>query len=670
MALQKLDFMPGINKENTPYSVEGGWVDSDKIRFRSGRPEKINGWDKFYANQLIGATRKLHVFRTLDGTIYVAIATNEKVYIEYGGTVTDITPVRETQALSGAFDTTAGSAVITVTDVSHGADDGAYITISGAATTDGIPDTEINAEHQITVIDADTYTFTVTTTASAGVTGGGGASISVEYQINPGAKDGVFQFGWGTGPYGSGTFGTPRTSSNATLHPRTWSLQNWGEDLVMNYHGGAVYIWDATTPLVRAVQITEAPHKVNNVVVTKDRHLVCFGCNEPGTANANTDLDLMRVRWCSQEDYTAWDPEITNTAGDNLMTNGTEIMAAGNVEGQVIIWTDDAVESMQYIGPPYTFGFQKVGSSTGIVSPDAWAAYNNTVYWMSDDGFYIFSGGVGAHACTVNRFIFDNLNINQRRKVFAVLNRDNHEVTWFYPTDDVEDTSLNGAITATDTSITVATTASFLSSGYIQIGSELIEYTGKTDTKFTGCVRGTRGTTAAAHADEAVVFDPDNKTPTEPCRYVTYSVLDKLWWVGRMERSAWTDKGALGNPIAATAEGYLYNHDVGNDADGDPLVAYVESADFDIAEGDNMMFIHRVFPDFTVDGSLDLIMRSRYYPLSPQIKEVIGTVTSATTKIDTRIRGRQMALRIQSDSLGDYWKYGATRIDQRPDGRR
>lgn len=671
MALTKLDFLPGVNKENTPYTNEGGWVNSDKIRFRSGKPEKIGGWEKYRANQLQGVARALHVFRTLDGTIYLAIGTNEKVYVETGGTFIDITPIRETQALTNPFDTTAGSAVITVNDTAHGAIDGAWVTISGSADVDGIPAAEINAEHQITYVDADTYTITVTTTGSAGVTGGGGASVSAAYQINPGQVDGAFQYGWGTGPWGNSTWGTPRSFTMFQLVPRTWEFQNWGEDLVMNYSGGSLYLWDATNPLSRATQITEAPHKVDHIVVTKDRHLVCFGCNQPGTASASTDLDSMQVRWCQQEDYTDWTVTATNTAGNQLLTNGTKIMAAANVESQVVVWTDDAIESMQYIGPPYTFGFSQIGTASGIASSKAWVAYDNVVFWMGDNAFYVFQGGTSVLPCTVQRYVFEEFDQAQRDKTFAMLNRENHEITWFYPAESTNPRYLNGAITDSDTTITLETTAGLPRSGAFQLESEIVLYTNKTDTTLTGCTRGARGTTAAAHADQTGGTNPDGEWSNEPYHYVTYNVVDKLWWVGKLERTAWVDKGALKYPIAASPSGYLYEHEKGYDADGEPMVAQIVSGDFDIGEGDNLMFVHRVVPDFTIQGgSVDLKFQARYYPLSDQVQENIGTVTSSTTKINTRIRGRQLALSITSKNLGDWWKYGSTRIDQRTDGRR
>lgn len=669
MALLKLNFRPGINKENTPYTQEGGWIDSDKIRFRSGKPEKIGGWDKYLDDPIVGTPRASHIWRVLDGTIYLALATEAKIYVETGGTVTDITPIRETASLANCFATTSGSNVITVTDTAHGAATGAYVTFSGSGDVGGIPAAEINAEHQVTIIDGDSYTITVSTNATSTVSAGGGSPIDADYQINPGQVDGIYQYGWGADPWGTSTWGTIRTNG-IPLEPLVWSLQNWGEDLIINPRGGSVYVWDAGAPANRATQITEAPHKVNNVLVTKDRHMVCLGCNEPGSGNSTSALDAMQIRWSSQEDYTDWTPTSINTAGDQLLTNGTEIITAANTESQILVWTDDQIESMQYIGPPYTYGFQQVGTSTGIVSPNAWIAYNNVIYWMGDNAFYVFEGGTSVLPCTVQRFVFDDLNVQQKRKVFTALDRENHELIWFYPTLEIEDTETNGFINDAQTTVTVATTAGFPDTGTIKIDDEFIDYTGRTDTVFTGCTRGARGTTPASHEDATTVFYPDLNSNTETCRYVSYNAIDRLWWTGRLERTTWQDRGSLKFPIATTRNGVIYNHEKGFDADGDPIVAYIQSADFDLGEGDQLMFIYRVIPDFFLEGSVDLQFRSRYYPLSEEVREVVGTVLPTTTKIDTRIRGRQMALRIRSNGLGDYWKYGATRIDQRPDGRR
>jgi hypothetical protein len=668
MPLLKLDFQPGINKENTPYSTEGGWEDSDKIRFRSGRPQKIGGWDKYSSDLVAGLPRAQHTWRSLNGTTYLMIATHSKVYVDSGGILTDVTPIRSTATLgTNPFATDGSTSLVTVTHTSHGAISGDYVTFSGATDTGGILAAYLNGEHQITRIDDNTYTF-VAGAVSTSATSGGGASVSAAYQINVGQQDGLFGYGFGAGAWSAGFYGFA-SYTGVELFPRTWSIDNWGEDIIFCPRGGSVYLWDATNPLNRATRITQAPSKVNALIVTKDRHLVCLGCNVPG--NDSSDQDQLQIRWSNQEDYTDWNVTITNTAGDQLLTGGTRIVTSAAVEGQTIIWTDLDVHSMQYVGPPYTFGFQQIGTGTGIAGPNAWIAYNNNVYWMGRNAFYVYSGGVKSVPCTVQRFVFDAMNTDNQEKTFAVLNREYQEITWFYPTETVEDTALIGDISAAATTINVETTAGFPQTGSIRIDSEVIDYLDKTDTQFTGCTRAARGTVAVIHSDAAVVSDPDGNQAKEPSRYVTLGVLENAWWVGRMERCTMKDKGVLAFPVGTSRWGNIYRHENGYDADGEPLAAYIESSDFDLGEGDQLMFIHRVIPDFTIEGgSVDLKFRSRYYPLSSQINEVIGNVTSSTTKIDTRIRGRQMAFRIESDETGDWWKYGSTRIDARPDGRR
>jgi len=671
MAYQKLQFKPGIDRESTSYAREGGWYNSDKVRFKAGSPEKIGGWEKYVTSTVEGKPRASHVWRTLDGTIYLATVTHSKAYVETGGTLYDVTPLRADDAALGSdpFATTSGSTTITVTHASHGAEDGDYVTFSSATATGGVPASELNANHEITYVNANSYTITVTTSASSSASGGG-ASVTGDYEISIGNADEIYGYGWGAATYGSSTWGTARTSSTVKLPPRTWSMANWGEDLLINPFGGSIYSWDATNPANRAVIVSNAPTKANTILTTKERHLVVLGCNTPGTPSSS--LDTMQVRWCHQEDNTSWTATITNTAGSQRLTGGTEIISAANIEGQAIIWTDDDVHSMQYLGTPYTFGFQQIGTSTGIVGPHAWVAYNNVVYWMGQNAFYIYKGGVSPFQCTVQKFVFDGLTESQQRKVFAGLNREFNEVVWFYPTNSVEDTELNGAITASDTTLVVDTTAGFPTSGTVLVDAEKISYTSKDDTQLFGCTRGVAGGGAAAtHATEATVSCTTSTEALEPSRYVSTNVHDGSWWVGRLERCTWADKGALKYPVAASQYGQLYSHEKGYDADSKALVAHIESSDFDIGEGDSMMFVSRIIPDFTISGgSVTLSLKTRAYSHSTQVTEAVGTVSSTTEKIDTRIRGRQASLRVKNTDAGDWWRYGAPRIDLRSDGRR
>jgi len=674
MSLVKIALAPGINKETTTYGSEGGWADSDKIRFKSGLPQNIGGWSKFTETAVVGVVRKLHTWRLLSGHVYVAIATSAKVYVESGGTIVDITPLRlevtELGAATGPFTTVDTSTAVSVAHTAHGATVGSYVTFSGSAAVGGVPADEINTEHAITSItDDDNYVITVTTAATSSTTGGG-AVVAADYQLNIGTDNSVFAFGFGTGPFGMEDWGDARSTSTVTLSARAWTLANWGEDLILCPAGGSLYVWDASTPTVRAVIITQAPYKNSYMFVTENRHIVCCGCNAAGSANSATDLDTMRIRWCSQEDKTDWAPVVTNTAGDKFLTSGTEILAGAEVEGQSLIWTDTSVYAMQPIGPPWTFGFYKAGSGCGISSPHAWMAYDSMVFWMGLGSFYSYGSGVSAMASSVQQFVFEGLTVLQQSKVFGFVNHEFNEITWFYPTSVVEDTKLNGALDATATTISVSNTAGFPETGTLNIEDESVDYTSRNDVQFLGCTRGQRGSDAVTHSDHATVGEQDNVESTEPSRYVSYSVVEGTWWVGRLERTAWADRGSLRYPIASTYNGYIMNQEFGNDADGNAMVSYIESSEFDLGEGDTFMFAYRMIPDFTIDsGSVDLTIYSRRYPHGEKTTNLLGEVSASTEKLDIRVRGRQAALRVESDSLGDKWKFGAPRLDLRSDGR-
>ena len=779
MALQVLRFTPGINKESTTYAREGSWNDADKVRFRAGMPEKIGGWEKYVPTAVTGTPRASRIWRALDGTIYLAVATSSKLYVEAGAVLYDVTPFRTISTTLGTNPLTtgaSGSKVITVSHTAHGALTGDYIVLGTAVAVDGVPASELNINHELTVVNANSYTITVATTgASSGSTAGGGtlvtartsrvslgtdpfivpatgmirvahtahgaltgdyvtfsgaatvglapasalnvehqitkidadsynitvqaadltatgsvtystglygagifsstvgggASVTANYQINTSPEDQTSQYGFGASTWGASTWDTRRTASSVAIYPRTWALDNWGEDLVINPNSGSLYLWDATNPSIRALIIPNAPTTVNYSVVTKDRHLIAFGTNSHDVTLSPNPLDTMMVRWCHQENNTAWTPTVTNTAGGQLLNNGTEILAAADIDQQVLIWTDGSVYSMQYIGPPYTFSFNVVGTNAGVISPRAWIAYSGVIYWMGESSFYSYSGTVATIPCSVQQFVFDALTESNKRKVFAGLNREFGEIMWFYPTATIEDSALNGALTSTATTISVDTTAGYPTSGEILLELERVSYTSKNDTQFLGCSRGDTGTVATAHSDGVSFSCLSSTEPTEPCRYVIYNILSNDWSIGRMERCTWDDKGALVYPLAADVNGYIYEHEKGTDADDLPLPAYVESSDFDLGEGDSILFVSRVIPDFTINsGSVDITLKTRKFAQSSQVSEVVGNVTATTENINTRVRGRQASLRIENSNLNDSWEYGATRIDMRPDGRR
>ena len=588
MPLTKLQFQPGINKEVTSYGAEGGWYDSDKIRFRSGMPEKMGGWDKYITSTTLdGKARGILSWKTNDGEISLVIGTHKKVYVEQGGIYNDITPIRTTTAMAtDPVATVNGNTTITITETAHGAQNGDYVILSGLVCT-GLDDSEVNAEHVLTKINDDSYTVVVTTAATA--TGNtGGASGVGEYLLAIGLDDSTYGTGWGAGAWNAGTWNTARTGG-VTTSSRFWYFDLWGEDLVFTHNFGKIYTWDASGGVnVRATEITQAPSANNLCAVTvPDRHLVAFGAHD------GTQHDTMLVKWCSQEDYTDWTPTATNTAGSQLLSGGSTIIAASRSEGQTLIWTDTDLHSMQYIGPPYTFGFQQVGSNCAVVSSRAFVNFNGVTVWMGLRNFWIYDGSLRVLPSTVNAYVFDDINLTNAPKIHAATIAEYNEVIWFY------------------------------------------------------C----------------------SAASTEVDRYVTYNFVEQVWTVGTMDRTSWVDRGVLKYPVGFDGNGQGYNHEKTHNADGVAMVAHVESGELDIAEGDSLMFMTRIIPDFTMQGSLDLTLKTRKYPNATQTATVFTGITSSTEKVDIRVRGRQASIRIESNTTDCDWRYGALRLDIKPDGR-
>ena len=623
MPLTKLQFRPGINREITAYSNEGGWVDCDKVRFRFGYPEKIGGWEKYSSSTYLGTARALHNWIALDGSNYLGVGTHLKYYIEEGTAFSDITPIRATTAAGDVtFSATDGSTILTVSDTGHGAQEGDFVTFSGAVTLGGVVTAEVlNQEYQITIIvDADTYEVELAAAANASDTGNGGASVVGTYQINVGLDTSVGGTGWGAGTWGRDGWGEADSSGLTTLNEiRLWSHDNFGEDLIINPRDSAIYYWDRTNGTsTRAVEIgtlggaSQTPTIAKQVLVSdRDRHVLAFGCNPQGSATQ----DPLLIRFSDQESLTEWNATATTTAGDLRLGSGSTFVQALETKREILVWTDTSLSSLRYIGPPFTFGLQQLASNITIMGPNAAVATEDFVFWMGIDSFYVYAGQTQQLPCSVKDKVFLDFNLSQTDKVIAGINSEYGEVIWFYPSD----------------------------------------------------------TNSVANGGDG-----------QNDRYVIYNYNEKVWYYGSITRSAWLDRGTRSYPIGAGNQ-YLYNHEIGFDDDGSAMDSYIESAPIDIGDGEKFTYLRRVIPDLTFNGSsttstpqATFTIKTRDFPGQSFEDDSAGTVTrTATAPVENytnqlymRARGRSFALRVESEATGTKWKLGSPRIDIREDGRR
>ena len=627
MPLAKFIFNPGINKEGTDYTAEGGWFDANLVRFRKGFPEKIGGWTKYVQNSYEGTGRKLHGWVDLDGTKLLGLGTRFKLYIQEGTSYNDITPIRSTTSAGDVtFAATNESSTITVTDSGHGAVEGDFVTFSGAASLGGnVIASVLNQEYQVdSVPTANTFTITAkdtsgtTVTANSSDTGNGGSSVVGTYQINSGLDVFVDGTGWGVGAWGAGTWGSTTSLGDAN-QLRLWSMDNFGEDLISNPRAGSIYYWDKTNGLnTRAVPLTslsganQAPTKGLQVIVSDvDRHVLVLGADPISGGSRSGTIDPLLIAFSDQENAAVWEPLATNTAGSLRCSAGSEIIGGIRARQETLIWTDVALYSLQFIGPPNTFGLNLVNEGVSLIGPNAAINTPQGIFWMDKKGFYSYTGAVNPLPCSVHAHVFDDINEGQAFQVFAFLNKQFNEVGWFYCSAD----------------------------------------------------------------------------STSVDRYVVYNYVEQLWSIGQLSRTAWLDEGIVAFPRAAGASGstnYLYQHETGNDNDGSPMDnVFIESADFDLGDGEEFQFIRRMIPDVKFTGTggsdqqLNVVLKQRNFPGESLSTDQTTSFTATTTKIDMRGRARQATLRFESDDdaaegvrLGVGFRIGGTRLDIRPNGRR
>jgi hypothetical protein len=694
MPLQKILFKPGVNRENTRYTTEGGWYDSEKIRFRQGTPEKIGGWTQYAAGVFTGVCRSLWNWVTLANQTLIGVGTNLRFYIGQGGSFYDITPVRSTVTLTNPFATVDTSTTVTVTDADHGCVSGSTVIFSGGSAVGGLT---ISGEYVVTVTGLNTYTITAASPATSTASGGG--TVTTQYLTNVGPEYQVPQVGWGAGTWGQGTWGIGGTGISSL---QVWNQYNFGQNLLFGPRGGGIYYWDAQigvspiqvtmtiaspgvitlptgftfldgtvlqltttgtlptglsvgttyfvvsstgstfslaltaggTPInttgsqsgvqsisARGINLTSIGDAytpvVQNYIIVSDasRFVLVFGTNDPNAEDPNA-IDPMLIRWSQQEDPFVWEPLATNQAGSARLSHGSEIVTALQTRQEIVVFTDQALYSLQYLGPPFVWGTQLLGDNISIMGPNAATLASGIVYWMGRDKFYVYDGRVQTLNCDLRKYIFQDINLQQNQQIFASTNEGFNEVWWFY-----------------------------------------------------------------CSADSTTVD-----------KYVIFNYLENVWYYGSMARTAWLDSGILDYPIAATYNYRIVQHEDGNDDNetGTPVAfeSYISSSEFDIGDGHNFAFVWRVLPDLTFSGSTGAVTPEMTMTLYPLQNSGSGTGTPAAAAIDqltgaqyvitegftgqiyTRVRGRQMILKVASSTLGTSWQLGAPRIDIRQDGRR
>lgn len=750
--LQKIQLRPGVNREGTNYSNEGGWFESEKIRFRSGFPEKIGGWAQATpGNNYQGVCRAMWNWTDLNGYNLVSIGTNLKYYVNSGlGIYHDITPLRSSVTINNnPFQTTNGVRTVVVTDTAHGAGEGDFVTFSGATGFNGVSAEVLNSEYEIlTIIDSSSYEIELPIGVVPNATGsGGGSAVQADYQITVGLPAYVIGNGYGAGVWNGANLGSNSTTltytsgqtpwvlldatsttinvtdtsqflasgtilidaeiinysgktptsftgctrgvggSTAVVHAfrptagtpspvyaynvvgyygttgwgdatigggtgvgqqmRIWTQDNYGQDLVAAYRGGPIYYWTNNTSTWEPAEplVTDVPIVGTNQVIVSDvsRFVIAMGCNQFGSGSFNP----MVVRWSDQENPNTWSPAITNQSGEQLLSNGSYIVQAEKNRQEILIWTDSAIYSMQYLGPPYVWGFQLLMDNISIMGPNAAIVVNNVAYWMGTDKFYSYSGVVQTLPCALRQYVFDDISFEQRFQTVAGSNEGYNEVWWLY----VSQSEVNAATS-------------------------------------------------------------ENRVPIND-RYVIYNHLERVWYYGSIRRTFWLDSALQQYPMAAQCNiptggtntdsshidiesGTIVFHENGNDdastATPVPFAAYISSSDFDIGDGHNFGYVWRIIPDVNFTGSTGgfpqvyLQVSPRNFPGAPYSKSVETDTQSAqqyfpnvkqyviqqfTQQVYSRVRGRQMRVKFGSEGqLGVAWQLGTPRVDIKADGRR
>ena len=624
MTLTKIQLKPGIQKQTSNLGASGGYVDCDNIRFRYGLPEKIGGWEKTTEDKLIGVARDAHNWVALDGTRLSAIGTDKKLYVYANDILYDITPTRQTNsAVTSIFTTTTGSANVTVSVNGHGANEGDIVTFSSTGSLD-------TANTSFTTADFDrsfevksvtnTNAFVIeqdATEANAGITANGTSTAA--FDINVGPAFSTFGYGWGTSTWNTETWGTARSTSSVTLDGRDWSLDNFGENLIATVLNGATYQWSPTNDTLsgKASLVANAPTTSKfSLVSTPDRHLILFGTEK--TVGTGSSQDPLLLRFSSQEDINTYEPKAENTAGSLRIQDGSTIVGADKARGAILVWTDTSLHAMQFIGPPFTFGLNQLGKNCGLLGQHAAVVVRDVSYWMGQNAFFVFDGTVKKLPCSVDDFVFENLDLTQTDQIFAGVNTEFAEIIWFYVTNP--------------------------------------------------------DNVAAPQVNRCVIYNYLEQS-------WSIGTLNRTTWVDRgvfqnpLATEYLTDTTANATPtvigLSNGASNY-YRQEFGTDADGSVMQAYIQSGDFNIDEGgEQLMRIAKFIPDFRdQSGDVDVTWSFKNYPYGNVISQTALTVATTDTKKDMRGRGRQANFKIETNEEAGNFKMGTFTIDAYPDGGR
>ena len=621
MTLTKIQLKPGIQKQTSSLGASYGFTDCDNIRFRYGLPEKIGGWEKTTDNKLIGVARDAHHWVALDGTRLAALGTDKKLYVYGNGILYDITPVRQTNtAVTSIFTTSIGSADVTVNINGHGANQGDILTFSGTTSLAGTSFTATDFDRSFevrSVTNVNAFVIEQDVTESLGSVTTGTATASFDINIAPAFS--TFGYGWGTSTWNTETWGTARSTSSVTLDGRDWSLDNFGELLIATVLNGSTFQWSPTNDTLsgKASLVANAPTTSKfSLVSTPDRHLILFGTEK--TVGTGSSQDPLLLRFSSQEDINTYQPQAENTAGSLRIQDGSTIVGADKARGQILVWTDTSLHGLQFIGPPFTFGLNQLGRNCGLLGQHAGVVVRDVAYWMGQNAFFAFDGTVKKLSCTVDDFVFENIDLTQSDQIFAGVNTEFAEIIWFY------------------------------------------------------------------------VTNPNNNPAPQVNRCVVYNYLEQSWSIGTLNRTSWVDRGVFQFPLAteylpnttvnttptviglSNGASNYYQQEFGTDADGETMLSFIQSGDFNIDEGgEQLMRVARFVPDFRDQvGDVNVTWSFKNYPYGNVVSQTALSVATTDTKKDMRGRGRQANFKIESNTEAGNFKLGTFIMDVYPDGGR